>query len=248
MCLLLVPVCSVWLVRMSVVSENVTTYERDGSNAKTQMPIQILKVGKSHNNAMIMIYNGKRNDTQVHIGVRTQGDNYQSHEVSNSLSPNKIMDATEDVKYATSSSFAEREEGDFERAYYETLKSLEKQGVPDKINPAKDNDGISVTEVEKFDDFRAAFAKTLIEEYGISEKCAAHVAVDVLEKGQTFDKAIENAIFEEEKEKEGKGTMPPGSAKYIATEKTKKILSGDNGENIDNDQKTPDQNPRRRGI
>lgn len=228
------------------MSEDVITYERDGSHAKTQMPIQMLKIGKSHNNAMIMIYNGTRTNTQVHIGVRTEGDNYQSHSISSSMSQNNFMDATEDVKYATSSSFAEREEGDFERAYYETLAILEKQGVPDKINPAKDNNAISVTEVEKFDDFRAAFAKTLVEEYGISEKCAAHVAVDVIEKGQNFDKAIENGILEEEKEKEAKGTIPPGSAERFASERTKSILSGDNGEDIENNEKTPDENPRSR--
>ena len=229
------------------MSEKVTTYGRDGNSAKTQMPIQMLKIGKSHNNAMIMIYNGKINHTEVHIGVRSQGDNYQSHSISSSRSQNDFMDATEDVKYATSSSGSERYDGDREKRVYETLANLEKQGVPDEINPAKDNNGIEVIEVENYKDFTSAYADILMNKYDISKECAANVAVRVLDDGEKFDKAMEQGILEEEKEKESKGTIPPGSAEHIAAERTKSVLSGDViGDNIDNDEKTPDENPRNR--
>ena len=232
------------------ISEEVITYAKDGKNAKTQIPIQMLKIGKSHNNAMIMIYNGKINHTEVHIGVRSQGDNYQSHSISSSRSQNNFMDATEDVKYATSSSGSERYDGDREKRVYETLANLEKQGVPDEINPAKDNNGIEVIEVENYKDFTAAYADILMNKYDISKECAANVAVRVLDDGEKFDKAMEQGILEEEKIKESKGTIPPGSAEHIASEKTKRILSGDGdtmGDDVENDEKTPDENPRRRG-
>lgn len=228
------------------MDEDVLTYGKDGSNSKTQQPVQILKIGNSVNGAMLVITKGTRTGTQVHIGNRSRGDDYNVHQISSSLSQKDIMDAEENVREGTSSSYGEREEGTLEKKYYDTLEKLEKQGIPDKSNPAKDNDGISFTEVEKFDDFRASFAKTLVEEYGISESCAARVAVEVLEKGQGFEKAIEQGILEEEKDKESKGTIPPGSAERFASVRTKSILNGDNKEEKISDEKTPDENPRSR--
>ena len=228
------------------MQENVITYGRDGSNAKTAKPIQMLKIGKSHNNAMIMIYNGTRTGTEVHIGVRSEGDNYQSHKISGSMSQNEIDDATEDVKYATSSSYAEREDGDREARVYETLARLEKQGVPDRINPAKDNNAISVTEVENYNNFTATYAAILMKEYGISKECAADVAVRVLDEGEDFDKALKEGILEEEKAKEAKGTIPPGSAEHLAEGRYNAAINGNETEEREEEQeKLPGQ---KRGI
>ena len=201
------------------MQEDVLQYERDGSNAKTKQPIQMLKIGNSPNNPIIMIYNGTRTDTQIHIGSRSQGDNYQSHQISSSRSQNDIQDAKESVKDATSSNLAERTEGDTENErYYQTLKQLEHQNVPDEINPAKDENEISDVEVENFDKFRVSFAETLMKEYDISKECAAYVAVEVLDNGKDFNETLDEAtqILEEEKRKEQEGKIPPGSAERSA--------------------------------
>lgn len=195
------------------MQENVIQYGKDGENATTKKPIQMLKIGNSDNAPMVMIYNGTRTDTQIHIGSRSQGDDYQSHQISSSRSQNDINDAPDSVKEATSSNLGERVEGDFETKYYETLENLERQSLPDEINPAKDQNKICDAEVENFEDFKISFAKTLMEEYGITKECAAYVAVEVLENGKDFETTLEEAqeISNQIGEDEDKGRIMKGS-------------------------------------
>lgn len=196
------------------MQEDVLQYGRDGGNATTKRPIQMLRIGNGHTGPMVMIYNGTRTDTQIHIGTRSQGDNYQSHMISSSRSQNDIQDARESVKIATSSTLNERTDGDAEENYYQVLKSLEKQNVPENVDPAKDEDKISDVEVENFECFKISFARALMEEYGINKECAAYVTIEVLENGKDFNKTLDEAIqiLDGEKQKEEKGTIPKGSA------------------------------------
>lgn len=195
------------------MQENVIQYGKDGENATTKKPIQMLRIGNSHTGPMVMIYNGTRTDTQIHIGSRSQGDEYQSHQISSSRSQNDINDATDSVKEATSSNLGERVEGDAERKYYDVLENLERQNVPEEINPAKDQNKISEVEVENFEEFKVSFAKALMKEYGITKECASYVTVEVLENGKDFKTTLEEGkqMSDEMGEREENGSIMKGS-------------------------------------
>lgn len=227
--------------------EDVLQYGKDGSNAKTKQPIQMLKIGNSPNSPMVMIYNGTRTDTQIHIGSRSEGDNYQSHAISSSRSQNDIQDATESVKSNTSSNLAERTEGDRENEkYYQTLTKLQKQNVPDEINPAKDQNKITDIEVENFDELRENFAKVLMEEYPLTKEAAAYVAVEVLENGRSFNETLDEAqgVLETERQKEQDGRIPPGSAERSAAAYFEDRITSENEQVYEEEQEYTRGDPR----
>lgn len=194
------------------MDEDVLTYGKDGSDSKTQQPVQILKIGNSVNGAMLVITKGTRTGTQVHIGNRSRGDDYNAHQISSSLSQKEIMDAGENVREGTSSSYGEREQGSAEKKYYETLEKLDKQGVPEEANPAKDGISVGEIEVNSMDELTASLAAVFAKEYGLSKECAMNVATGVIEEGKDFKDALEAGFEIEEKA----GRIAPGSAEKRA--------------------------------
>lgn len=224
------------------MDEDILTYGKDGNDAKSKQAVQILKIGNSVNGAMLVITGGTRTGTQVHIGNRSRGDDYNAHTISSSLSQKEIMDANESVRKGTSSSYGEREQGTRERKYYETLQKLEKQGVPDGNNPAKDGISTEEIEVDSINDLSASLAAIFAKEYGLSKDCAMFVAKEVVEGGKEFDDSLREGILQEEKEKEAKGTIPPGSAERLAEGRYEAALNGDIEEQREEEQeKMPGQ-------
>ena len=91
------------------------------------------------------------------------------------------------------------------------LDKLEKLGVPDEINPAKDSNKVHVTEVEKFDDVKSVMQKKVVEYLrrergnqvpGFLEGKAKEIVDKVLDEGINFETAKEQA-FDDKKAKGG---------------------------------------------
>ena len=224
------------------MDEDVLVYDKNGNNTRTRQAVQILKIGNNVNGSMIVITGGTRTGTQVHIGNRSRGDDYNVHTISSSLSQKEIMDADGDVRAATSSTYGEREQGSREKKYYETLANLEKQGVPDESNPAKDGISVAEVEVDSIDDLSASVAAVFSKEYGLSMECAMNVAKGIIEEGKNFDDSLKEGILQEEKDKEAKGTIPPGSAEHLAEGRYQATLNGDTNEAREEEQeKLPGQ-------
>lgn len=230
------------------MDEDVLTYGKDGNDTKTKKPVQILKIGNSVNGAMLVITGGTRTDTQIHIGNRSRGDDYNVHKISSSLSQKEIMDADESVRKGTSSSYGERAQGSLEKKYYEKIERLEKQGVPDKTNPAKDGISAKEVEVENFNDLKVSIAAIFAKEYGLSKDCAMYVATEVVEGGKDFNDSLKEGLLKEERAKESKGTIPPGSAERLAEGRYKAALDGNTNEEREKEQEQEKLPGQKRGI
>ena len=181
------------------MQENVTTLENDGTNAEKKKPIQMLKI---NNRNILMIYNGGRTTTSIHIGKRTDGDNYTSTEISSADSQNKLLDSTESVKKQVSSTRGSQVEGDRAEQAFATIKNFEKQNVPDKINPEKDGKGIEADEMDRYPqalkEGLAYTIKNAAEDKGIviSKKSAEIIANGILE-GKDYRQACKDGMKNE---------------------------------------------------
>ena len=223
------------------MDEDITVPGKDGKNVETQQAVQILKIGNSPSSAMLVVTKGTRTGTEVLIGNRSMGDDYQAHKVSSSTRQRDNMDANEFVRRETSHTLAERNEGSAERKYYETLERLDKQGVPEEANPAKDGISIGEIEVDSMEELSASLAAIFAKEYGLSKECAMNVATGVIEEGRDFEDALEAGFEIEEKA----GRIAPGSAEKRAEQAINYSNSGPEIE-VEEPEKLPGQGPRSR--
>lgn len=221
------------------MDEDITVPGKDGKNVETQQAVQILKIGNSPSSAMLVVTKGTRTGTEVLIGNRSMGDDYQAHKVSSATRQRDNMDANEFVRRETSHTLAERNEGSAEKKYYETLERLDKQGVPEEANPAKDGISVGEIEVDSIDELSASLAAIFAKEYGLSKECAMNVATGLIEEGKKFDDALETGFEIEEKA----GRIAPGSAEKRAEQAINYSSSGPERDE-EEPQKLPGQGPR----
>lgn len=194
--------------------EQATVTKNDGTDSTKKVPIQILKI---NSRSMIMIYNGGRTNTEVHIGVRTDADNYKSSQISSARSQNNLLDPNEDVKEQISSTTASQREGDIREKAYAVMINLEKQDVPEEIDPSKDGKGIEAKEMEEFPTALATNLKDGLKEMlynrgiNLSDEAIEQVAESIVD-GKDFRDALEDGTRVDEQA----GRIPPDSAKKMA--------------------------------
>lgn len=184
--------------------ERVTTLQNDGTKAIKETPIQILKI---NNRNMIMIFNGGRTTTSIHIANRSDGDNYTSTEISSADSQNELLDPDSRTKELVSSAEGQHREGDELERSYAIIKNFEKQNVPKDIDPSKDQRGIEATEI---DDFPTAIKDVLEESLTnafkdkniiVSKEAIEKMATDIIDGKDFKDAVIAGMEIEESKRK-----------------------------------------------
>lgn len=209
--------------------EQVTVTQNDGTNSTKKTPIQILKI---NNRSMIMIYNGGRTNTEVHIGVRTDGDNYKSTPISSARAQNNLHDPNEDVRRQISSNSASQREGDTREKAYAVMINFEKQNVPDEIDPSKDGKGIEAKEMEEFPTALVTNLKEGLKEMlydkgiNLSDEAIEQVAESITE-GKDFRDALEDGTRIDE----SAGRIPPDSAERMADNIYDSVTTGEDVEN-----------------
>lgn len=221
------------------MQENVTTIDNDGNNSVQKKPKQILKI---NNRSMIMIFNGGRTDTEVHIGNRSDGDNYTSTKISSANNQNGLKDPNKEVRDQVSSARNAQIKGDDVERAYAVMINFEKQGLPDEVNPTKDEGGI---ESEELNDFPTALVqdikkglKELFQERNIN---ITDEAVDKIAKSVTEGKDFDDAVLEGMQIEENAGRIPPGSAERAAQEAVESI---ENGSDVENEGEREEEDPR----
>lgn len=221
--------------------EQVTVTKNDGTDSTKKAPIQILKINSRN---MIMIYNGGRTNTEVHIGVRTDGDNYKSSQISSARSQNNLLDPNEDVKEQISSNTASQREGDYREKAYAVMLNLEKQDVPDEIDPSKDGKGIEAKEMEEFPTALVTSLKDGLKEMlydrgiNLSDEAIEQVAESIVD-GKDFRDALEDGTRIDEEA----GRIPPDSAEKMADNIYDSVTTGDDMEN-ESENEGPEHNRR----
>lgn len=210
------------------MQEDVTVMDNDGNNGEKKQPIQMLKI---NNRCMIMIFNGGRTNTEVHIGNRSDGDNYTSTKISAADSQNNLKDPNEIVKNQVSSTKnAQVNNDDIEKAYAVMI-NLEKQDVPDEINPTKDKDGI---ETEELDDYPKAITqdlkKGLKELFQKNNISITDEAIEKVSEAIIDGKKFDDAVIEGMRVEESAGRIPPDSAEKAGKNVADSIKNGTNQE------------------
>lgn len=194
--------------------EQVTTTENDGTNSTKKTPIQMLKI---NNRSMIMIFNGGRTNTEVHIGLRTDGDNYKSTKISSAKSQNVLNDPNEDVKEQVSSTKSAQVEGDRQERAYAVMINLEKQDVPKEIDPSKDGKGIEAKEMENHPTALISNLKDGLKEMLYKRNISlSNEAIDKIAESIVDGKDFKDAIEEGTRVDEEAGRIPPDSAERKA--------------------------------
>lgn len=225
------------------MQEDVTTIDNDGNNSVQKKPIQILKI---NNRSMIMIFNGGRTNTEVHIGNRSDGDNYTSTKISSADNQNGLKDPNKEVRDQVSTTKAAQENGDNIKRAYAVMINFEKQGLPDEVNPTKDEGGI---ESEELNDFPTALVqdikkglKELFQERNIN---ISNEAIDKIAESVTEGKDFDDAVLEGMQIEENAGRIPPGSAERAAQEAVESIEDGSDAENEGEREEEDPRAPRR---
>lgn len=224
------------------MQEDVTTIDNDGNNSTQKKPKQILKI---NNRSMIMIFNGGRTDTEVHIGNRSDGDNYTSTKISSADNQNALQDPNKEVRDQVSSARNAQTKGDDVERAYAVMINFEKQGLPDEVNPTKDEGGI---ESEELNDFPTALVQDVKK--GLKELFQARninitdEAVDKIAKSVTEGKDFDNAVKDGMQIEENAGRIPPGSAERAAQEAVESIEDDSDAENEGEREEDP-RAPRR---
>lgn len=217
--------------------EQVTTMDNSGNNATKATPIQMLKINDRN---MIMIFKGGKTNTSIHFGTRTDSDDYISSKIGGSRSFD-LTDPSEKVKEKISGTRGNQSKGDDTSRAYDTINNFERQNLPDSINPAKDQDGIEVEEVDDFPkgivDTLENNLKSLFEKRGMS---FTNEAIETMAKAIVDGKDFKDAIIEGMKLDEGK-TIPPDSAEKNGEEVYEALVNGEEYE-----QEEPGD--RRRGV
>lgn len=197
------------------MQERVTVLQNDGTNATKKTPIQILKI---NNRNMIMIFNGGSTTTSVHIANRSDGDNYTSTEISAKDSQNKMKDPNEEVKGQISSVAGQQQEGDEQERAYAIIKNFEKQNVPTKINPAEDQKGIEVKELDNFPNaIIDALKQSLNNAFKDKKIYVSPKAIEKMATSITEGKDFKEAVIEGMQEEEKAGRIPPDSAEKVGS-------------------------------
>lgn len=205
--------------------ENVTTIGNDGTKATKKTPIQILKI---NNRNMLMIFNGGKTTTSIHIANRSDGDNYTSTQISAIDSQNKLNDPNEDVKKQVSSSEGQQQEGDEQERAFAIIKNFEKQNLPDEINPAKDKNGVEVKEIGDFPTAMLDGLKHVLNNafqdvnITVSKKAIETMAISIIQGKKFKDAVIEGMRIEEQE-----GRIPPYSAEKVGANISDAIARGD---------------------
>ena len=225
--------------------EQVTTIQNDGTKATKKTPIQLLKI---NNRNMIAIFNGGRTTTSIHIANRTDGDNYTSTEISRADSQNRLHDPNEEVKEQVSSAEGQQQEGDEQERAYAIIKNFEKQGVPDKINPEKDQNGIEVNELDDFptalvDGLKDSLYNTFRDKNITVSKEAIEKMAESIVDGNDF----KDAVIEGMKVEEGAGRIPPDSAERVGSNISDSITNDEGLEDPGQENDGPQPGGRRRG-
>lgn len=225
------------------MQEDVTTIDNDGNNSTQKKPKQILKI---NNRSMIMIFNGGRTDTEVHIGNRSDGDNYTSTKISSADNQNGLKDPNKEVRDQVSTTKDAQENGDNVERAYAVMINFEKQGLPDEVNPTKDESGI---ESEELKDFPTALVqnvkkglKELFQERNIN---ITDEAIDKIAKSVTEGKDFDDAVLEGMQIEENAGRIPPGSAERAAQEAVESIEDDSDAENEGEREEEDPRAPRR---
>lgn len=225
------------------MQEDVTTIDNDGNNSTQKKPKQILKI---NNRSMIMIFNGGRTDTEVHIGNRSDGDNYTSTKISSADNQNGLKDPNKEVRDQVSTTKDAQENGDNVERAYAVMINFEKQGLPDEVNPTKDESGI---ESEELKDFPTALVqnvkkglKELFQERNIN---ITDEAIDKIAKSVTEGKDFDDAVLEGMQIEENAGRIPPGSAERAAQEAVESIEDDSDAENEgEREEEREEEDPR----
>lgn len=183
---------------------------KDDEHTREDTPIQILKID---NETGIAIFNGGRYNTTVEAYRRDKAtDNYVSSEISSSTNQKAMHDADEEVRRFMDETKSTDLDYTRKMDRYYALVELEEKELPDKVNPAKDEKGIEVSEVEKTrEEIIAIIAQAIQREYPEYENHypeAKKIAEDVLIEGKSFDRAREDNKPKDKSEREPGGFGP----------------------------------------
>lgn len=216
--------------------EQIMVSSKDGTKIEKKQPLQIMMVNKDFGFAMF----GEGDRYKEFVAVtRDQGDDYNGHILCENGETKEWEDGSFDVREGTDDTLGQRANGDDGEPDYNVfikLEELEKQQVLDK-------EDVNIDNVERADNAIDITTKGLMEKYGLEEDTAKCVGKLILIDGKGIEEALREGILEEEKDKERKGTIMPGSAETSADDRVNRILNGE-----DENEEEREEDPRVRGT
>lgn len=156
---------------------------------------------------------------EVDIGNRNQNGEFSSVNVEEKINQGRVGNPSRELREAGGNTLNARLSSEEKRKVSEAMDKLEAKGVPNELNPAKDEDGKSLKELNSGIDatrkvFQEKIEKMLINNgtrYTDAEKIAESTVKKVLDEEKEYSIALDEAKEEYDNEQKTPGDPPLGS-------------------------------------
>jgi len=193
-------------------SQEVIMLDKKGNDVQKGMLSEMYEVEGTNGREFFGVKKGE-GGVEEHVYIRrTPGNDYVAVPIPQANTRNIEMADLEVRELMTRELNDDNQLSEVAKRYYK-VEELEKQGVPDKINPVYTTKGIQLEEITT-DEARARMKNGLQKEYGFSEPQAEETVKMVFDGRKDFDKAIEEVQIQEPEHAEEKyeGRTPWGDA------------------------------------